>query len=360
VKQETPLYRLERLLEERPNEVIWRFIMREDPFGYGWSERHDQACEELRGLYAKLDYDYHPLHASLSKQLFERVLHVERFFQVEVPLRDLEELVGDRLVTWHQHTREEVLSDINEIQRKASEGQNIQAALEKLQDDINAACEWAESESQKKKQQLDRLVSGLMKNRLSVGLSPIPEWGLFDRFILIADFGFFKTTIVEETKRYLDANWMHTPWLTNFVLVTLLDGDLASLAQLTRLLDPAALAEGLWRWIFWRKIFPWLQPLVYSGLAAAAIVGLFIFGLPWITPLVLGLLGWYYSSLLKWRIRFRRARRKLLQPAAALLQIRNEIASGLYNVSETLRRLRELEPQGVSVHSLAYSLLELA
>jgi hypothetical protein len=384
VKQETPLYRLEKLLKDRPNEVTWRFIMREDPFGYGWSPALDQACAELKGLYTKLNYDYHPPFSRLSQQLMARVkssppignadflagrlissvsggrVQLEGFGSLGKALYDLQVFMTDQAILWPKDLRMKIQEDFNTIAAALGTGQlEFPDLLEQLEKDVNWACECVHADFEDKKRALDSLVSGLMRDRLAVGLSPLPEWGLFDRFILTADLGFFKTTVVEEAKRYLDAGWMHTPWLTNFVLVTLLDSDLAPLARLTRLVDPVALAEGLWRWMFWQKMLPWLQPLVYSGLTAAAIAGLFIFGLPWVTPLVVGLLGWYYSNLFKWRIRFRRARRKLLQPAAALLQIRNEIASGLYNVSETLRRLRELEPQGVYVHSFAYSLLKL-
>jgi hypothetical protein len=46
-------------------------------------------------------------------------------------------------------------------------------------------------------------------------------------------------------------------------------------------------------------------------------------------------------------------------PAETLALIRAEVASGLYDPEETLRRLRQYEERGVYVHSLAYPLLRL-
>lgn len=305
MKQETPLYRLERLLKDGPKEVTWRFIMREDPFGYGWSPALDHACEDLKGLYAKLDYDYHPPFSRLSQRFMARVkssspmdnaafltgrlislvsggrVQLEGFGSLGKALYDLQVFITDQAILWPEDLRMKIQEDLNAIAAALGTGQlEFPDLLEQLEKDVNGACECVHADFEDKKWALDSIVSGLMRDRLAVGLSPLPEWGLFDRFILTADFGFFKTNMVEEAKRYLDASWMHTPWLTNFVLVTLLDSDLAPLARLRRLLDPVALAEGLWRWIFWQKIFPWLQPLMYSGLAAAPIGGLFIFGLP--------------------------------------------------------------------------------
>jgi hypothetical protein len=95
----------------------------------------------------------------------------------------------------------------------------------------------------------------------------------------------FREAAQQQAQYYLHTTWMQTPWLTVYVLTTLLDADLAALPAVTRPPSPAA--------------------------------------------------------------------------GHMLALIRAEVASGHYDRSETIRRLRQQEAQGVYVHSFVYPLLRL-
>ena len=128
--------------------------------------------------------------------------------------------------------------------------------------------------------------------------------------------------VVENAKLYLDSSWMHTKWLTDFILRHLFDGEVA------------------------RKVPTWPshKELLWSAVAFPVLLYL---NLRSIAFLWLALWLLYYVSTT--------ARHMKMWPLVACYQ---EVSSGTYDGPEVARRLRHLERRGVFIHSLILGLLE--
>lgn len=157
------------------------------------------------------------------------------------------------------------------------------------------------------------------------------------------------TFLLEPVHRYLTSPWMRTPWLTNYLVLRLLD----------RLLLPAAgiVADRYVHYSFKRPM------IIVGGLG----LGLMTLGVAFMT----GFLSWgawqwgivlltWCACLVPWMVlrlvAFLRAKRALkrLQP------IYDEVRSGLYDREEITRRLRQTEGKGVYFPTLLYALLRQA
>jgi len=210
-----------------------------------------------------------------------------------------------------------------------------------------------------KKRELDSLLENLIGIRLRRSEKP---WRVD-----------FRGETAKLGKKYLDSSWMHTPWLTSFVLTNLLDADLAplfppdwtfpkrledSLEQYTQHMewvmpqDPSlrrifqivmggSMVLGLGVWLF-AVIMGYIRGSSDSDLEGMVWTGLLMFFLP------IGLILLYY----KWRW-YRTKNPRLLG------DVRDEVASGQYDGEEIARRLRQHEKKGIFVHSLAYALIRL-
>jgi len=138
----------------------------------------------------------------------------------------------------------------------------------------------------------------------------------------------FRSTAQERAKEYLDASWMHTPWLMTYVLTNLLD---AYFALLTREIWPEPLPP-----LKWREISSWLLFL--------------LFGVYILLPQVV---FWCFFHPFQYL--------QLRSIVRMLRIIREEVVSGLYDGKETARRLRRFEKKGgITFSSLIYSLLRLS
>ncbi len=157
------------------------------------------------------------------------------------------------------------------------------------------------------------------------------------------------TFLLEPVHRYLTSPWMRTPWLTNYLVLCLLD----------RYLIPAAgiVADRYVHYSFKRPM------IIVGGLG----LGLMTLGVGFMT----GFLPWgawqwgivlliWCACLVPWMVlrlvAFLRAKRALkrLQP------IYDEVRSGLYDREEITRRLRQTEGKGVYFPTLLYALLRQA
>jgi len=137
---------------------------------------------------------------------------------------------------------------------------------------------------------------------------------------------------VEFAKEYLERPWAQTPWLTRYLLVDILDAQLA--------INPASELGG-------GRSF-WISAAVVAGVVLA-----FLFGFKWI-----GLAGIAYL-VLKWFLGFW-VRCKFARAQTSLQLVRDEVAelSG-FDADELIRRLRQMEAQWPYLPSITYSLLRL-
>jgi len=215
--------------------------------------------------------------------------------------------------------REEIAYAIARVRRELqSDGGDIESSLNSLESEVESAMRLDHDDAvQEKKGRLDDLLWNLV----------------YVRHEYKPDHRYFKETIQEQAKKYLDSTWMHTPWITTHILWQLLDAELAAVTpkEPSEKLVGSLLRIGLlflislflislfvnlhWHWLVW----PWLAYLV-----------------------------WYY-----WQYDPR------LRKARVLRLIRDEVAAGGYDGEEVARRLRQLEEKGVYVHSLMYPLIRL-
>lgn len=211
--------------------------------------------------------------------------------------------------------REEIAYAIAGVRQELQrDGGDIETSLNSLESEVESAMRLDHDDAaQEKKDRLDDLLWNL----------------IYAHHEYKPDDAYYKQTIQEQAKNYLDSTWIHTPWITTHMLRQLLDAELAAVTPKKpseKLLVGSLLGIGLlflislfvnlhWHWLVW----PWLAYLV-----------------------------WYYWQHVP---RLRKAR--------VLQLIRDEVAAGGYDGEEAARRLRQLEERGVYVHSLTYPLIRL-
>jgi hypothetical protein len=182
-----------------------------------------------------------------------------------------------------------------------------------------------------KKLELDKLLKDLIDARHRFE-QEIPYVWMFERWDPL-----FMQEGVEKAKTYLEARWMHTPFLTNYMLTNLLDASFGPLLHKHRLArdHPLRVKVGV------------LLPLLLLYLVWH------IGKPPWYGTLALVSVGgfWVWACV----------RMALEQRIANRLELlRAEVSSGLYDGKEVVRRLRQLEGDGFHVPSLTYALLRLS
>jgi hypothetical protein len=182
-------------------------------------------------------------------------------------------------------------------------------------------------EANEKKLALDGLLFDLVQARLEYG----------------ADNSLFKHIAHENAKRYVDSPWMHTPWLRTYVLVALLDAELAPLKR------ESTWGAGTITALFpqpWRAVIQASFPVASLGIAYLFLKsGAAWLSLIWILPV-----GCYYSIRSADYLQLKRL-------YGALEMITDEVASGYYDAGEIANRLRRWEAKGLYVHSLTYPIL---
>jgi len=133
-------------------------------------------------------------------------------------------------------------------------------------------------------------------------------------------------------QEYMDRPWMHTRWLSNYLLVNILDAQIANNPLARELLRPTS----LW----------------FSGAVIAGIVISFILDWRWLAWSGIAYLSVAWLLRLISRSRFRR-----VEDGLAL--VRREVASLSYGGEELSRRLRKVEEKWPYLPSIAYSLVRL-
>jgi hypothetical protein len=83
--------------------------------------------------------------------------------------------------------------------------------------------------SQAKKDQLDAVLEELLKVRHEFSVMSVqPEFAGRSEFVAL------RQNIQQQSKKYIETNWMSTPWLTTRMLATLLDCELAMFSEEVR------------------------------------------------------------------------------------------------------------------------------
>jgi hypothetical protein len=225
-------------------------------------------------------------------------------------LRELDQLFREPWLPQTQDVREELLEAVSELREELERGENpsVVTILESVERRIeDAVFNIADKRQDEKRRSLDGVL-----------------WSfVYVRHEYRPHAPYFIEGVTEEAKTYIRSAWMHTEWLTTFMLLHLLDGEVASRV-------PARLSE---------------KGLLVS---TVAIVVLFYLNLLLSGLSVLAALSYYVGNAI-WQTHKTRP----------LVSCRQEIASGTYDGHEVGRRLRDLESRGVFVHSLILRLLEL-
>lgn len=224
-------------------------------------------------------------------------------------LKELEELFNQTWLPQSKEMRLELLEKVNEIREELqSENKAILSALESLNIEVENACyNIADDAQDEKKRHLDDLLFSLV----------------YIRHEYKPDNKYFVDGMVENVKAYLDNPWMHTPWLTKFILEQFLDTEVVKNI-------PEYPSEKFRLWVL------------------GAMLCLIFFNFNFIGWLIFVLFV-SHSLWIGWN------RRKTI----SLFEGREEIKTGSYNGLELIRRFRELERKGIYVHSLIFGLLEL-
>lgn len=178
----------------------------------------------------------------------------------------------------------------------------------------------------------------------------------------IEKYDIFEDTILKQAKAYVDDPSIHTPWLTAFFLVALLDShiilideamvkklaEMGNAFRLTNLLPPP-----------WDRIIRLLISLLFLPVSLIGIYLLLTAHVAWLALLWALYLCWHYFRRLRANFLLGKARRKFTRWKAALRKIRTQVEKGLYDAEESTRRLHRLEESGLPVASLVYRLLAL-
>lgn len=169
---------------------------------------------------------------------------------------------------------------------------------------------------------------------------------------------FFRETLQEQAKKYLEKPWMHTPWLTNRLITDLLKAVVGPVSQELRTQpDPTRFTSQLpWPWGI---LAPKLLSFVFFVICSSVAFFLFVMELQWFGWGLIAYLVWHYF----WRFRrnylMSKARGEAAQWALKLEWIRNEVATGHYDAAEIAKRLRDPSDRSAFIPSLVFPLLRL-
>jgi hypothetical protein len=201
---------------------------------------------------------------------------------------------------------------------------------------------------QVRKRQLDEMIRRLLIAQDSYGPKATKMWS--------RNADGFRQAIVEQTKKYLDNGWMHIPWLTQYLAGNLIDAELLGVLPESSPPRPSDKGEQflvrsvLGLMATGASIYYLLPRLSVANHGAVEIIA------RWILTAWAALLGGYVFYWVSRDLSY--ARR--VQRTAALRRIRQELAVGVSDNEELVRRLRrEEEKGGMWVHSVAYALLKL-
>jgi hypothetical protein len=252
-----------------------------------------------------------PIHVEVRARIERRARDRDAFARA---LAELDALFRKKWIPQSADEREQLLEKVAELRRELDYDPSslspidLSWQLKSLESSIEfAVLNIADQEQDEKKRKLDAVLFSFVYVRHNYQ-PPDP---------------YFVEGVTEEAETYLISPWMHTKWLTVFILRHLLDGEVARQV-------PERLSD---------------KGLLVSALA----IGLFVhfdlrpFALLWGAGLL------YYITTRIWQMRKTRT----------LVACRQEVASGNYDGHEVARRLRDLERRGIFVHSLILRLLEL-
>ena len=224
-------------------------------------------------------------------------------------LRELEQLFGERWIPQTQEVRDELLEAVSELREELDRNDgSIVNSLESLEGRVeDAVFNIADEYQDERKRSLDGVLLSVVYARHE------------DR---PHDYHFIEG-VAEEAKTYIGSAWMHTRWLSSFILRHLLDGEVARKV-------PAGVSQ---------------RGLVVSavGIGTLHYLNLGVFALLWLAAFL------YYVGVTVWQT----------HKTKPLVLCQQEILAGNYDGAEVARRLRDLERRGVFVHSLILRLLEL-
>jgi hypothetical protein len=172
------------------------------------------------------------------------------------------------------------------------------------------------------------------------------------------DARYFGESVLEQAEKYLARDWMHTPWLTNRLVVDLLDSVIGTLAAEITAPDPSRFTAGLpWPWGI---LVPKLLSFLFFVGSVIGIALAFAVDLPWVGWAGIGYVAWHYF----WRFRRNYLLSKIRGDLAAWVSrlewIRDEVKRGTYDPAEIADRLRKPEEKGFVIPSLVFPLLKLS
>jgi len=188
-------------------------------------------------------------------------------------------------------------------------------------------------------------------------------------------------------KKYLDTGWMHSPWLSSFVATNLLDASLSPVFppdwRFTTQRDLSSSVRDA-RWVkprhrlsrrLWRVVSAGIGVLLIGGLALLiAALAITVYSRAYEELLSRAFIGDLWSNPFLWTgllmiflslccaapiILYEEWRWYRTKDQRLIRDIRDEVASRLYDSEEITRRLRKMEEKGIYVHSLTYALLRL-
>jgi hypothetical protein len=224
-------------------------------------------------------------------------------------LRELEQLLGKRWIPQTQEVRDELLEAASELREELDRGDgSLVTSLESLEGKVeDAVFNIADEHQDERKRSLDEVLWSFVYAR--------HEYQPHEHH--------FIEGVAEEAKTYIDSTWMHTRWLSSFILRHLLDGEVARKV-------PAGVSQ---------------RGLLVSavGIGLLYYLNLGVFALLWLAAFL------YYVGVTIWHT----------HKTKPLVVCQHEILAGNYDDAEVARRLRALERRGVFVHSLILRLLEL-
>jgi hypothetical protein len=173
-------------------------------------------------------------HAIIRKRPLDMTCFVQR-------LSELETLVHASPIRRQEQSWQEVLDAIARVRRYLSqEDAYIPTSLLTLERKIVGCVQRPPSaKGRARLEQLEGLLGELLAIRRRCRLD-----GTADRRVNRSDFDSCKATLLHAAKSYLETPWMQIPWLTTFILTTLLEAELATLPE-TLTTGRAILTSGL-------------------------------------------------------------------------------------------------------------------
>jgi hypothetical protein len=167
-----------------------------------------------------------PLEHSL---IHKRPRDQERFASL---LDQLENMFVEVKHPQNRQVHEEVLDAISRVRRDlAKETAYMPTALQALETKVaDYMAHSRNAATQARKEQMDTLLELLIEFGQRYSSSALVIEGSNEM-----DFVKRRQTIQQQTKKYLECNWMQTPWLTTHLLNILLDCELAILDENTKL-----------------------------------------------------------------------------------------------------------------------------